>query len=147
MGQPFVLPDTKASAEKLTKNTGLSDEAVNAIISVIQTVELTDTVATKSDVTTVRTETAEGFAQLRTETAQNIATHRTETAEGFAQLRTEMAQDKAELRTEIAQLGAALRTEMSQMKSDIMTRFAFIAATQYIATVGTMFVMFRMLAP
>ena len=76
-----------------------------------------DEVATKSDLSELKSDLRTEMAGLRTELHTEMAGLRTE-------LRTDMAGLKSDLRTEMAELRSDLHTEMADIRTDLHTEMA-----------------------
>jgi hypothetical protein len=78
---------------------GKAERVASAIVDLIH-----DTVATKADVTAVRTELKADIAEVRTELKADIAAVRTELKADIAAVRTELKIDIAEVRSDLTLL-------------------------------------------
>jgi hypothetical protein len=90
---------------------------------------LREEVATKTDLTAVKTELAADIAAVRTELAAGIAAVRTELAADIAALRTELKADIAALRTE-------LKGDIAVVKHDMLRWMVGLAFAQTGLTVA-----------
>ena len=77
---------------------------------------ITESVATKQDIESLRVATKQDIESLRVATKQDIENLRGEVATQGAELRGEMATQGAQLRGEMATQGAELRREMAELK-------------------------------
>lgn len=76
-------------------------------------------VATRQDISSLRTETAGAQAVLRAEMHAGFADVRAEMHAGFADVRAEMADMQAGLRAEMGEFQGGLRAEMADMQAGL----------------------------
>jgi hypothetical protein len=128
----MIMPMQAESLEVLEK-AALPAAQARAIVRAIE-IEIAgakDTLATKHDVLSLRTELRSEMAGLRTELRSEMAELRTE-------LRAEMAALATQLRAEMAQLGAQLRGEL---RAEIHASVGGVIRQMYTAMLGQMAVL------
>ncbi len=81
--------------------------------------KMATSVATKSDIATMKTELREDIASIRTEFKEDIDKLRTEFKEDIASVRAEIADVKAELKADIGKLRTEFKEDIASVRAEI----------------------------